>query len=86
MFWALPFGPAGALVLSLPGENHVALLVNLFDAIGLFFAAILSYYTLELGRVGNWGPVLLSICLTAGVAFVSTSRVMSSQAELNSVS
>lgn len=81
VFWALPFGPAGALVLNLGGVNHVAFLINLFDAIGLFFASILSYYTLECGKVGNWGPVLLSLSLAAMVAFFSMSRAMTIQAK-----
>lgn len=85
VFWALPFGPSGALVLSLAGVNHVALLVNIFDAIGLFFASILSYYTLEYGKVGNWGPVLLSLSLSAAVAFVSMSRAMVQQVEQRTV-
>lgn len=86
MFWALPFGPSGALVLSLGGVNHVALLVNLFDAVGLFFASILSYYTLEYGKVGNWGPILLSLSLTAAVAYVSMARAMRLQMEWNRIS
>lgn len=80
VFWALPFGPAGALVLNLGGVNHVAFLMNLFDAIGLFFASILSYYTLECGKVSNWGPVLLSLSLASMVAFFSMTRAMSIQA------
>ena len=86
VFWALPFGPSGALVLSLGGVNHVALLVNLFDAVGLFFASILSYYALEYGKVGNWGPILFSLSLTAAVAYASMARAMTLQMEWNRIS
>jgi hypothetical protein len=57
--WALAFYiPAGVMALKLGGLQHAALLTNLFDAVGFFAAALLSYYAMELGRVGNWKPLL----------------------------
>ena len=79
--WALPFGPSGALALTLGGENHVALLINLLDAAGLLCASVLSYYALEYGKVGNWGPILLGLSAAGALACVSTFRAMLIQSE-----
>lgn len=84
IFWALPFGPSGALTLTLGGESHVAFLVNLSDAAGLLCASVLSYYALEFGKVGNWGPILLGLSIAGALALVSMSRAMLLQLEQSS--
>ena len=76
IFWSLPFGPSGALTLALCGENHVALLINLSDAAGLLCASVLSYYAVEYGKVGNWGPILFGLSISGALALPSMHRIM----------
>jgi hypothetical protein len=82
VFWALPFGPAGASGLNLSGTNHAALFFNLFDAAGFLFASILSYYVLEMGKIGEWRFILFSLSMAGLIALGSMWKAMMIQIRL----
>ena len=60
--WALPFYiPPGIIALKVGGKNHAALITNLYDAGGFAIAAIYSIFAMELGRVGEWFPIMVTL-------------------------